>query len=139
MFDFGTHSAMRWRAARLILLFLALAGGLGLFVPATAQPRDAAYNADLIRLSELLGAIHYLRELCETQDGQLWRNKMAELIKNEEPEEDQRQLMISHFNISYHRYQNAYSRCTEQAARDVNGFIAEGEALALRLANGSAP
>lgn len=140
MFNFCVQSTVRCRAVRLTLFSLALAGSLGMVASgAAAKPRDAAYNADLIRLSELLGAIHYLRELCNAQDGQLWRNKMAELMETESPEEDQRQLMVSHFNISYHRYRNAYSRCTDQAAQDVNGFIAEGEDLTGRLSNSRGP
>ena len=31
------------------------------------------YDDRLMRLSEILGAVHYLRELCGANDGQAWR------------------------------------------------------------------
>ena len=38
------------------------------------------YDERLMRLSEILGAVHYLRELCGANDGQLWRDRMKELM-----------------------------------------------------------
>lgn len=140
MFDFGTIWSTRRLLGRLTVVVLAVAiGVIVLSSTAPARPRDAAYNADLIRLSEVLGAIHYLRALCRTNEGQLWRNKMTEMLETEEPDEDQRQLLVSHFNITYHRYRKAYERCTTQAVSDANQFIEEGEQLSDRLAVSGAP
>jgi hypothetical protein len=33
--------------------------------------------------AEILGAVHYLRELCGAQEGQLWREQMRQILKNE--------------------------------------------------------
>ena len=43
---------------------------------ATAAPKgsERAYDVRLMRLSEILGAVHYLRELCDGKDGMRWRN-----------------------------------------------------------------
>ena len=46
-------------------------------------PDDRPYDAKLLRLAEILGAVHYLRELCGAQEGQLWREQMKEIVKNE--------------------------------------------------------
>ena len=44
-------------------------------IPSTAQlsTDDRPYDDKLLRLSEILGAIHYLRELCGAREGQTWR------------------------------------------------------------------
>src|SRR5262249_56447193 len=50
---------------------------------APPPPDDRPYDAKLLRLAEILGAVHYLRELCGAQEGQLWRDQMKEIVKNE--------------------------------------------------------
>ena len=102
--------------------------------PAAAGPRDPAYNADLIRMSEILGAVHLLRQLCSSGEGQLWRSKMEELLEIEKPEEEQRKLMISHFNISYHQHRRAFEKCDRLATSAADKLIEEGATLSKRLA-----
>ena len=38
-----------------------------------------------MRLSEILGAVQFLRELCGTNEGALWRDQMQALIDAEQP------------------------------------------------------
>ncbi len=45
----------------------------------------AAFETELQRLSEILGALHYLRGLCGSKDGQKWRNEMRALLDAEAP------------------------------------------------------
>ena len=45
--------------------------------------REKPYDQKLYRLSEILGAVHYLRELCGSSDGQQWREGMRQLIESE--------------------------------------------------------
>ena len=47
---------------------------------------------------------------------------------------DEKQVLISHFNIYYYRYRDAYPRCTGQAIRDANRMMSEGQRLAEDLA-----
>ncbi|WP_425376139.1 TIGR02301 family protein, partial [Rhodoplanes roseus] len=55
----------------------------------SAVPRPAAaqqaipFDGDLRRLSEILGALHYLREVCGANEGQKWRNEMQQLVDAE--------------------------------------------------------
>ena len=51
--------------------------------PAT-QANEASYEAPLLRLAEVLGSIHYLRNLCG-EDSETWRGKMEELLETEAP------------------------------------------------------
>ena len=60
--------------------------------PAETQPKTLppAYEAQMLRLSEALGALHYLRNLCGADEGALWRDEMQKLIDAEQPDEQQR-------------------------------------------------
>ena len=60
-------------------MLLAVAAAL----PASAAPDDKPYDDRLLRLSEILGAVHYLRELCGAEEGQQWRERMSELVQSE--------------------------------------------------------
>ena len=50
---------------------------------APPPPDDRPYDNKLMRLAEILGAVHYLRELCGAQEGQVWRDQMKEILRNE--------------------------------------------------------
>jgi uncharacterized protein (TIGR02301 family) len=50
---------------------------------AIVTPDTRPYDERLMRLSEILGAVHYLRELCGANDGQAWRDRMKELMDAE--------------------------------------------------------
>ena len=58
--------------------------------PGPPQPsvRDepAPYDPDLERLSEILGALHFLRGICNSKEGQKWRNEAQALIDAEAPD-----------------------------------------------------
>ena len=50
---------------------------------AVSAAEGKPYDDKLFRLSEILGAVHYLRELCGSNDGGLWRDRMKELTDAE--------------------------------------------------------
>src|ERR1700676_1455288 len=62
--------------------------------PARAQDAPAPFDADLQRLAEVLGALHYLRGICGTNEGSKWRNEMQALIDAETPSGDRRARVI---------------------------------------------
>ena len=54
---------------------------------ATAEPSDPPYQEKLERLSEIIGSVHFLRNLCgETSN--IWRDKMDQLLEAENPASD---------------------------------------------------
>src|SRR5690606_31765765 len=83
---------MRTRAPTFLLL-LALTVTGSAVAQETRRP-DPPYESDIVRLSEILGALHYLRELCGADEGQLWRDKMAELLEAETPADARRAKLI---------------------------------------------
>jgi len=85
-----------------------------------------AYERQMLRLSEVLGALHYLRELCGANEGQKWREQMQEMLIAEEPTEERKAQMIASFNHGFRGFQESYRECTSAAIEANNRYIAEG-------------
>jgi uncharacterized protein (TIGR02301 family) len=104
-------------------------------LPAAAQSTAAApeakpYDERLMRLSEILGAVHYLRELCGANDGQLWRDRMRELMDAEGSSALRRARLTRSFNNGYRSYSRTYNSCTPSAQTAITRFLTEGAELA---------
>ncbi|AWY99860.1 MAG: TIGR02301 family protein [Rhodobiaceae bacterium] len=126
----GTKQLMRpaMGLAALLMVSLAFAGS------ANGETRSGASEGEMVRLAEILGAVHHLREVCNANEGQLWRSKMQDLLRHEKPSTDMKELMVARFNRAYHQHRLAYPRCTGQARTDAARFLDEGSGLAQRLA-----
>jgi uncharacterized protein (TIGR02301 family) len=99
---------------------------LCLGAPARALDPVAPFQADLERLSEILGALHYLRAICGSNEGQKWRNEMQALVDTEAPNGDRRSRMIANFNRGYRGFQQAYRTCTPAADLAIRRYLDEG-------------
>ncbi|MEZ5810963.1 MAG: TIGR02301 family protein [Rhizobiaceae bacterium] len=100
-----------------------------LLYPAVAVRADnVPYEKQLLRLSEILGSIHYLRSLCGEKDGG-WRDQMEALLEAENPEPVRRARMIASFNRGYRTYGSVYKTCTESATAAIARYMKEGETL----------
>jgi uncharacterized protein (TIGR02301 family) len=95
-------------------------------VPAAAQAADPPYESQLLRLSEILGALHYLRPLCGADEDQLWRQQMEDLIAAEEPNEARRARLTDRFNLGYSSFASVYRTCTPAAVAAVDRYQREG-------------
>jgi uncharacterized protein (TIGR02301 family) len=100
-------------------------------------PDDRPYDNKLLRLAEILGAIHYLRELCGAEEGQLWRDQMKEILKNEGTTAARRAKLVNSFNDGYRGYRRTYRACTESATLASTRFSTEGATIAAALAQTS--
>jgi uncharacterized protein (TIGR02301 family) len=100
-------------------------------------PDDRPYDVKLLRLTEILGAVHYLRELCGAQEGQLWRDQMKEILKNEGSTAARRAKLVNAFNDGYRGYRRTYRSCTSSATLAVTRFSTEGAQIAAALAQPS--
>jgi uncharacterized protein (TIGR02301 family) len=100
--------------------------------PAATVPRDPdqrdvkPYDDKLLRLAEIMGAVHFLRELCGAGDGQLWRERMEELIRAEGPSALRQARLTRTFNQGYRNFQRTYASCTPTAQTTITKFLAEG-------------
>lgn len=118
----------RLRAGIMVLLISA--------VPAAGQRADddaRPYDQNLIRLAEILGAVHYLRELCGANEGQRWRERMQELIDGEGTTPLRKARLANSFNNGYRSYGRTYQSCTPSAQTAIARFMAEGARLAEAL------
>lgn len=104
---------------------------------APPPPDDRPYDAKLLRLAEILGAVHYLRELCGAQEGQLWRDEMKEILKNEGSTAVRRAKLVNSFNDGYRGYRRTYRSCTSSATVAITRFSTEGAQIAMALAKPS--
>lgn len=111
------------RALASACLGLALLGGLA----GAAVGQTTPYDADLRRLAEILGALHYLRPLCGAPgEEQKWRAEMQALIDAETPSGSRRSKMILAFNRGYNGFQQSYRTCTPPAQVAIQRYLEEG-------------
>lgn len=96
-------------------------------IPARAQ--EAPYDEQLNRLAEVLGSVHFLRNLCGERSG-TWRHDMQRLLEAENPGPDRRARLIARFNQGYRAFGSTYSSCTDSALTAISRYMQEGEKLA---------
>ena len=110
---------------------------IAITVPAVAQapqPEAKPYDDKLTRLAEILGAVHYLRELCGSSDGQMWRERMREIMDGESASALRRAKLTRSFNNGYRSYSRTYQSCSPTAQTAISRFLTEGVQLADGLA-----
>jgi uncharacterized protein (TIGR02301 family) len=94
------------------------------------QDLPAPYDHDLQRLSEILGALHFLRGICNSDEGQKWRTEAQALIDAEAPGGNRREQMIAGFNRGYRGFQQTYRSCTPAADVVIRRYLEEGAKIA---------
>lgn len=105
-----------------------------LAVPAMAAPDTRPYDEKLLRLTEIMGAVHYLRELCSANDGQAWRERMHDIIEREGTSALRKATLTRSFNQGYRSYARTYASCTPSAQSAITRFLTEGAGIADDLA-----
>ncbi|HEY1153928.1 MAG TPA: TIGR02301 family protein [Pseudolabrys sp.] len=95
-----------------------------------AESVTAPFDNDLVRLSEILGALHYLRPLCGSNDGGKWRNEMQALVDAEAPNGPRRARIVESFNHGYRGFQQTYRTCTPAADFAIRRYLDEGAKIA---------
>lgn len=99
--------------------------------PPPAQPiapdpnAPPPYEPQVMRLAELLGALHHLRTVCQDPDANQWRDRMAALIEAEAPAADRRDRLAGAFNASFRTWARSYRVCTPAARTASRMFLAE--------------
>lgn len=114
---------MRLRPLRIALVALLLA-------VAPARAVDPPYQAEMERLSEILGSLYFLNPLCKPSAGSDWRGEMADLIALDEPDDDRKQRLTGAFNAGYEAYARLYRVCTVSAEQAMSRLLVEAEKTA---------
>jgi uncharacterized protein (TIGR02301 family) len=86
----------------------------------------APFDGELMRLAEILGALHYLRALCGANEGAKWRDQMQALLDAEAQNADRRSRLTASFNHGYRDFQQTYRTCTPAATVAVRRYLDEG-------------
>ena len=117
------------RIALIIATLMVIAGA----VPAHAV--DPLYESKLVRLAEVLGSIHSLRNLCGESSSQ-WRDRMDSLLVAENPDPVRKARLVASFNRGYRTFNETYSTCTSQAIAAIDRYESEGTRLSSEIVSG---
>lgn len=99
-----------------------------------SQPAVAPYDDRLLRLSEIVGSMHYLDETCASSgDGVSWRDTMNELIETEAADPQRKSRMTAAFNRGYRTFSSLYVQCTDAARAAQRRYRSEGATLASEI------
>ena len=110
------------------------ANGTESAAPPNAESKPAPYDGRLERLSEILGAVHYLRNLCLKDGEDTWRKAMQDLISMEAGNEQARkERLTAAFNRGYRSFASVYASCTGQAVVAEEKYRIEGATLAAEI------
>lgn len=105
-------------------------------VPAVEDAKPeliAPYDEKLLRLAEVLGSIHYLRNLCDAGDGSKWRDTMSRILEAEQPGPKRKAQLIARFNRGYRAFDETHGTCSGSAIEAANRYVAEGAQLASQI------
>ncbi len=125
-----------------LLVFFAVFAGLAVAqdgtVVAVPPPADTEkptpYDDRLARLSEIIGAVHYLRNLCEADGEPEWRQSLQDLLDAETRTEPKRRARLTAaYNRGYRSFASVYTSCTPAAVRAEQNYRNEGATLATEI------
>jgi uncharacterized protein (TIGR02301 family) len=102
--------------------------------PGLARAVEAPFEPGLLRLAEILGSLHFLRNLCG-EKGDRWRTEMENLLETENPDPTRRALLVASFNRGYRSFGSTYTQCTPSATEAINRYMKEGENLSRDIAS----
>ncbi|MDQ6437990.1 TIGR02301 family protein [Mesorhizobium sp. LHD-90] len=112
---------------------LVFSAGVTITTPAAAQTTESPFEDNLLRLSEILGSLHFLRNLCGEKGGR-WRGEMGTLLAIENPDPERKARLVARFNRGYRAFAGNYTVCTAAAVEATGRYIKEGEQLSRETA-----
>ena len=116
------------------LFIIAIVATVAAASPARAiEGAPAPYDGDLMRLAEILGALHYLRTLCGANEGNKWHDQMQALLSAEAPNGERHDRLVANFNNGYHSFQRTYRTCTPAANVVVRRYLDEGAKISREI------
>ncbi len=96
--------------------------------------KPAPYDDRLVRLSEIMGSLQYLRNLCQNRQEDQWRLSVKQLIETEALNEPERQARLTAaFNRGYRSFAAFYTSCTAAAIVGETRYRNEGATLVAEI------
>jgi uncharacterized protein (TIGR02301 family) len=115
---------------RVILILTAIFTLAGTTLPGLAV--DPPYQAQLERLTKVMGSLHYLHPLCGHEEID-WRLQAADLIDLDQPDEDRRSRLVGAFNDGYRDFARLHQRCGAAEMLALERFLTEAETLSREI------
>lgn len=130
-----------WVASLLVVCFLAPVPSAQAQQPPPAsvpaeRPRQGpppVYEKELLRLAEVIGALAFLRELCDAADAAEWPERMQALLEAEGPARAER--LAGAYNRGYGAFALTYRVCTPSADLAISRYLDEGDRLSRLIAS----
>ncbi|KJS11371.1 MAG: signal peptide protein [Hoeflea sp. BRH_c9] len=92
------------------------------------------YEARLLRLAEILGSVHYLRNLCNAEGETGWRESMQRLLDSETAgEQNRREQLTAGYNRGFRAFASVYTACTDAAVVAEERYRREGATLVTEI------
>ncbi len=98
------------------------------------EPPPPPYEKEMLRLSEIMGSLAFLRTLCAAQDGAEWRNRMTALIDAEATTPTRKEKFAGAYNRGFRGFATTYRACTPSANAAIERYLAEGRNLSRAIA-----
>jgi uncharacterized protein (TIGR02301 family) len=105
--------------------------------PAPAAPElpPPAYERDLIRLSEILGALSVLHELCGDQASSEVRANMQALLDAEAQTPARREQLAGAYNRFARAYATTHRTCRDTSKAALERFLTDGASVARAISS----
>ena len=116
---------------KVMAVFVTLASATPLLAADATSPPP--YQADVLRLSEVLGAAAYLDGLCGGPAAADWRAKMISLLDAQSLDGPARRPYVEAFNRGQRTFAVAHRTCTASARSVLQRYFSEGAQLSERL------
>lgn len=92
------------------------------------------YETRLLRLAEILGSVHYLRNLCNAEGETGWRESMQRLLDSETAgEQNRREQLTAGYNRGFRAFASVYTVCTDAAVVAEERYRREGATLVTEI------
>jgi uncharacterized protein (TIGR02301 family) len=102
--------------------------------PVAPDPPAPPYEPDLLRLSEIMGSLAYLREICAAREAPAWRDRMVALIEAEGRVPSRRDRLTDAYNRGFKAYAGTHRTCLPASEEASTRLARDGERLAKLLA-----
>lgn len=99
------------------------------------EPPPPPYEREILRLSEVMGSLAFLRMLCTAPDAPQWPQRMQALLEAEGTTPVRRERLAGAYNRGYSAYSLTYRSCTASAAEATERYVKEGNTLSQLLSS----
>jgi uncharacterized protein (TIGR02301 family) len=103
--------------------------------PAPEPETLLAYEPQLLRLSEALGVIAFMSQLCGESSSDAWRQRAEQLIEAEAATQARKERLAGAYNRGFTGHQAAHRACGERARLVIERKLKEAREITQDIAN----